>query len=364
MGFFDWFRRQPDERRANYTEQALQFRADTIIGRRNLAELTGTVQTCIGLWEAGLAQAETSLDVLTPEVLGMAGRSLGYSGEALFVMRGDELVAANSWTVATKGSKPVAYRVTVPDVGGGRSDTVLAGEVLHFKIGSPVERPWSGTSPLQRASLTAEMLYAVEDALADVFTNAPLGTKVVATPERPNTDNTKIERTFTGKRGRIALEESANVDAAGGPAPAQDWKPASLSPELDKSNTTDTLKAARASVMAAYGVLPSLVNENVTGPAVREAQRHLAQWMLQPIARMIANEAARKFETTADIDVLQPLQAYDAGGRARSLSGVIQGLALAKESGLSDEQIQAALFFSGVTTNMRQSAASAEPPGT
>ncbi|ROO25582.1 hypothetical protein SAOR_11980, partial [Salinisphaera orenii MK-B5] len=158
------------EQRANYTEQALQFRADHIIGRRNLAELTGTVQTCVSLWEHGLSQAETSIDLLTPEVLGMAGRSLGFCGEALFVMRGDTLVAANSWTVSTRGSKPVAYRVTVPDTGGGRSDTVLAGEVLHFKIGIPVERPWTGTSPLHRASLTAEMLYAVEDALADVFT--------------------------------------------------------------------------------------------------------------------------------------------------------------------------------------------------
>ena len=354
MGMLDWFRRQPDEQRASYTQQALQFRADTIIGRRNMAELTGTVQTCVSLWEHGLAQAETSVGVLTPEILGMAGRSLGFCGEALFVMRGDRLVPAHSWTVTTKGSRPVAYRVVVPDTGGGRSDTVLAGEVLHFKIGQPTERPWTGTSPLMRASLTAEMLYAVEDALADVFTNAPLGTKVISTPERPTQDNSKIERSFAGKRGRIALEESSNVDAAGGPAPAQDWRPASLSPELDKSNTAETLKAARGSVMSAYGVLPALTNESVTGPAVREAQRHLAQWQLQPIAKMIANEAAAKFETTAEIDILQPLQAYDAGGRARALSGIIKGLSEAKQAGLSDEQLQIALAFSGVATNQEQ----------
>ena len=350
-----WFGRGDTlEQRENYTERALAIRADTIMGRRNLAELTGTVQTCVGLWEAGLSQAETSLDVLTPEVLGMAGRSLAFNGEALFVIRGDTLVPATSWEVSTRGSRPVAYGVTVPDTGGGRYETVLAGEVLHFKIGSPKERPWAGTSPLHRASLTGEMLFAIEDALADVFTNSPLGTKVVTTPERPTQDNNAIERSFRGMRGRIALEESANVDAAGGPAPNQDWKPADLSPDLSKSETPDTWKAARASIMAVYGVLPSLVNENVTGPAVREAQRHLAQWMLQPIAKMIANEAAAKFETTAEIDVLQPLQAYDAGGRARALSGVIQGLALAKESGLSDEQISAALVFSGVHTSQSQ----------
>lgn len=63
---------------------------------------------------------------------------------------------------------------------------------------------------------------------------------------------------------------------------------------------------------------------------------------------MIAEEATEKLDATVTIDTLRPLQAYDAGGRARALSGVIQGLAQARESGLSDEQITAALTFAGV----------------
>jgi len=61
---------------------------------------------------------------------------------------------------------------------------------------------------------------------------------------------------------------------------------------------------------------------------------------------------------------MNPLQAYDAGGRARALSGVIKGLAEAKAAGLSDQQIKNALDFSGVASDMQPSAASAEPPGT
>ena len=62
------------------------------------------------------------------------------------------------------------YRVTIPDTGGGRSDTVLAGEVLHFRIGADMAAPWAGTAPLRRASLTAGLLHALEDALAETPT--------------------------------------------------------------------------------------------------------------------------------------------------------------------------------------------------
>ncbi|MGE3296493.1 MAG: hypothetical protein AB7I68_03990 [Porticoccaceae bacterium] len=135
--------------------------------------------------------------------------------------------------------------------------------------------------------------------------------------------------------------------AAGAPVPVTDWRPSDLSPDLSRSMTVETLEAARAAVMGVYGVLPALMDPKTTGPVVREAQRHLAVWMLQPIARLMAAEASEKLGQTVSIDILQPLQAYDAGGRARALSGIIEGLARAKEAGLSDEAIAAALKFSG-----------------
>ncbi len=35
---------------------------------------------------------------------------------------------------------------------------------------------------------------------------------------------------------------------------------------------------------------------------------------------------------------MQPLQAYDAGGRARTVNAIVQALALAKESGVDADQ--------------------------
>jgi hypothetical protein len=153
-------------------------------------------------------------------------------------------------------------------------------------------------------------------------------------------------RSFRGQRGRVLLRESVNVSAAGGPAPVSDWKPADVSPDLSRSMTAETHQAAREGVAAAFGVLPSLFAQRAMGPLVREAQRHLAQWTLAPLAMLLAEEASEKFGTPVTLDVMTALQAYDAGGRARTLAATVAALSQAKEAGLSEPAIAAALTSS------------------
>mgnify|MGYP006875401428 CR=1 FL=1 len=78
-----------------------------------------------------------------------------------------------------------------------------------------------------------------------------------------------------------------------------------------------------------------------TGPLIREGQRHLAQWTLQPIANLIAAEASEKLDSQVSIDVMGATQAYDLGMRARSMNQIVQALALAKESGVSTDAAMA-----------------------
>jgi hypothetical protein len=52
--------------------------------------------------------------------------------------------------------------------------------------------------------------------------------------------------------------------------------------------TGETLEEARDAVAMAFGVLPGLLNRGATGPMVREAQRHLCGWVLQPMAELLA----------------------------------------------------------------------------
>jgi len=114
-----------------------------------LAELTGTVQACVSLWEGGLTLADVDgTDLLTPAVLGLSARALALRGEAVFVIGDNGLLPCSDWDLTTRFSKPTAYRVGVPDTGGGRSMTVLAGEVLHFRVGSEMNMPYVGTAAL------------------------------------------------------------------------------------------------------------------------------------------------------------------------------------------------------------------------
>lgn len=233
--------------------------------------------------------------------------------------------------------------MTVAEAGGGRSETALAAEVLHFRIGCDTAAPYLGSAPLRRASLTAGMMQAIEATLSEVYQTAPIGSQVVPFPEAGETEKERLSRAFRGSRGRVILRESVNVSAAGGPAPQQDWQPRDLTPDLSRAMTSQSLEAARAAIMMVFGVLPALANGATTGPMVREAQRHLATWQLQPIAMLMAEEAANKLGNDVMIDTLRPLQAFDAGGRARALSALVQTMVLAKEAGIEGDELNKVL---------------------
>lgn len=345
---FDWlFKRDKVEKRSagsGFTAEIMAARESYISGRRGIAELTATAQSCVSLWEGAFALADVSgTDLIDRHSLALVGRSLAVRGEAVFLIRETGLVPCSDWDLRTRDGRPTAYRVSISEAGGGTTTTALAAEVLHVRIGSDPVAPWTGTAPLKRASLTAGLLNAVESALAEVFENAPIGSAIVPFPESPETDLETLGRGFRGRRGRIMLRESVAVTAAGGPAPSADWRPQSVSPDLQRSMTKETLEAARNGICGVFGVLPALFANNAQGPLVREAQRHLAGWTLQPIAMLLAEEASRKLGGSVMVDVMRPVQAYDAGGRARALSTIVEALAKAKEAGLAPGDMNAAL---------------------
>lgn len=330
--------REPIEKRATgsgFTSEVIAAREAYIAGRTGLAELTATVQGCISLWEGGLSLAAVEgTDLLAPPTLGLLARSLALRGDAVMVIGDGGLIPASDWDVRTRDGQPTAYRLSVPEAGGGRSEMRLAAEVLHIRLAADIAAPWLGQAPLRRVSLTAGMLQALETALSEVYADAPLGSQVVPFPETPETDMGALARDFRGRRGRVLLRESVNVTAAGGPAPMADWRPSDLTPDLSRAMTAESLAAARSGILSAFGVLPALFAPAATGPVVREAQRHLAQWMLQPIAALISAEATEKLGQPVTLDLMRPLQAYDAGGRARALSGIVQALVQAEAAGL------------------------------
>lgn len=337
-------RREPEvEKRSSgmgFTSEIIAARASYIAGRTGLAELTATVQSCVSLWESGFVAADViGTDLLDRRTMGMVARSLALRGEALFLIGDSGLTPCADWDLSTRDGVPRAYRVSVSEAGGGTTKTALAGEVLHVRIGADPTCPWLGTAPLRRASLTASWLNAVETALAEIYETAPLGSQVVPMPEQPDVDSTALGRSFRGQRGRVLLRESVTVAAAGGPAPQTDWKPQDLTPDIERMMPAEAISAARGSICAAFGVLPSLFVDAAQGPLVREAQRHLATWTLQPIAELLAEEASRKLGGKVEIDTLRPVQAFDAGGAARAVATLVGAMTQAKEAGLDPEAV-------------------------
>ena len=348
MGLMDIFRRKPHETRSSgtgYTAQVLAARQSYISGVSGLGELTAAVQSSVSLWESGLSLADVSgTDLFTRRALALIARSLALRGESVWLLR-DRLVPCSDWDLTTRDGEPRAYRVSIPEQGGPRSDTVLAGEVLHFRIGSDVVAPWTGTAPLRRAPLSADLLEQLETALRDVFQNAPLGSQIVPVPEGSADDMASLRTSFRGNRGAALVIEGVAQATAAGMNPNIGKSPDQLSPQLDKTLVDTLLADAKSAIYGTFGILPGLFNPSTTGPLVREAQRHLAQIVLQPIANIMAEEASQKLGGRVSLDVVRPMQAFDAGGKARALATMVQALAQAKEAGIDGATLQDALSF-------------------
>lgn len=350
MGFMDLFRRKTShvETRAiqpGYTASLMAAREAWISGGSGLAELTGAVQASVSLWESGLSLADvTGADLLDRRSMALCARSLALRGECLFLIR-DRLIPATDWDISTRYGQPRAYRVGLPEIGGGRSETVLAGEVLHFRIGCDAVTPWAGSAPLARAELSAQLLQEITTALRDVFRDSPIGSQIIPLPESNPEDMDAMRRSFRGNRGAALVVEGVAQAVAAGMAPNIGQSPDQLSPDLSRTLADTLLTQAKGEIYNVFGILPGLTNPATTGPLVREAQRHLAQLVLQPIANLMAEEAAEKLGTPVAIDVVRPMQAFDHGGKARALGAMLQAMAQAKEAGLDDATIKDAQQF-------------------
>ncbi len=330
---------------SGYTAAIMAARGSYIAGFDGVGELTATVQSCCTLWESALALADVQgADMLDRRTMAMIGRAAALRGEAVFLISDAGLIACSDWDLSTRDGKPRVYRLSISEAGGGKSMTVLAAEVLHLRIGADPMTPWSGSSPLRRAPLTASLLHEVETALRDTYRDAPLGSLIVPLPEGSADDMETMRAQFRGRRGSSLVIEGVAQSTAAGMNPNIGKSPDQLSPDISKSMTAESLDAARNAIAMSYGVLPGLLNKAATGPMVREAQRHLAGWVLQPMCELLAEEVSAKLGGKVVIDVGRPLQAFDAGGRARALLGLIEAMGRAKELGLSADQLDQALL--------------------
>ena len=105
MGLMDLFRRKPIEARSSgsgYTAQIVAARNAYIKGASGLGELTAAVQSCVTLWEGGMALADVKgTTLLSRRTMALTARALALRGEAVFLI-GDGLIPASDWDVSTR----------------------------------------------------------------------------------------------------------------------------------------------------------------------------------------------------------------------------------------------------------------------
>ncbi len=342
-GRLDLDQRQQETRATGtgYTSMIMAARQSYLSGTSDLAEMTGVVQSCISLWENALSGADVEgTDMLDRRTMGLLARSLALRGEFVGIITGDGILPCSDWELSTRGGLPRAYRVSISEAGGGTTQTALAAEVLHVRIGSDTVAPWTGSAPLRRSALSANLLHEIEEALRDTYRDAPIGSQVLPLPDSSPEDMAEMRGALRGRRGSTLIVEGVAQATAAGMNPQLGQRRDDLTPDLQKAQIVQSLAAAQGSIAMAFGVLPALLNPATTGPMVRECQRMLGQWTLEPISKLIAEEASAKLGGTVRIDCIRPLQAYDAAGKARAFSAYIGALAEAKAAGIDPGPVQ------------------------
>lgn len=256
------------------------------------AEATSAAQFCIGLWQGSLAGADVSgvpLDVDAP-VLSFIGRSLAIRGEAVALITAEGLTPVRIVGQSRAGD---VFEVQF----GEQRRRALRDELLIITL--PTADPTravidAGRSPLQRAGLSADVLAAVERSVAASFGGA--GARLVSLSDTLQSETRDQVVAAAGQAGRLIAVSSPETDEVA-------YNVTDLTPKLGEAQAVQQIEQARASICAAFGVLPTLMNATAAGEALKEALRQFRVVTAEPLARIIEAELKMKLASTANVSL-------------------------------------------------------------
>ena len=192
---------------------------------------------------------------------------------------------------------------------------------MHIRMGSSVQEPWRGCSPLLNAGLSAAMLGRLERRLTQEV-NARVGHLLMLPDGTSEEQVTALRRDLASIEGGISLVETEAAGHGQGirSAPQVDWQLRRFGANVPESNVALRSDVSH-DVLAALGI-PAPLFRGTDGVSAREAYRLLLVSTLQPIAELISDELSRKLETTVKI-TFRRLQAADIQSRARAFGSMI-----------------------------------------
>ena len=165
---------------------------------------------------------------------------------------------------------------------------------LHIIRDADPGYPWRGVSALQRSNLTRAMAMAAEDAL---LRESQMPTKALIPMPQGNIDKDTLRNDIQNRAYQVAFPETTAGGFGSGrtSAPTTDWNPKRLMPTPDPA-LVQASSDAQARVVAALGAHPALIGGGAKNGSVdREAVKQFRKFLMQPIARLIEENAWRAF---------------------------------------------------------------------
>ena len=204
--------------------------------------------------------------------------------------------AQRQWTV-WGGTDPEEWTVNATLTGAQTVVTTSAPRAawLHIIRDADPDRPEIGVSPLQRAAVSSQLVRLAEDALV---TELRMPTKALfPMPQGGKIDTNTLRADFQNKAYQVVFPTTTAGGYGGGrsSAPLTDWKPQRLKP-MPEEALVDLADRATARVVAALGAHPAIMGGGGgNGSVDREASRQMRKQIMQPMARLIEENAWRVF---------------------------------------------------------------------
>ena len=335
----------PKETRAkgNFTERQLSAFETVAAGNDAIATSVAVVEVASGFYGRDLAMAEVSprnarTAAITPAWLSLCGRELARCGSFrcdLEVRGGrvDLVPAASSYAVqGTSDPSSWVWVLTLFGPGDTRTRFRPNDGILNVVIGNTVTRPWEGRAPWQAASLSGKLLSGIERQLAGesqsksgyVLPVPDLGDRGQGEDVDGETDPlTTLRRDLASAEGRTMLAPSMASGFGGGPgvapAPASEYSPRRFGAN-PPSALLELRRDIERSVLASYGILPSLVNERAAGNSLREARRQF-HGTIVALATLLENSLSEALNETVTLN-LRRTKAADSATMARAISSL------------------------------------------
>ena len=335
--------------KGNFTERRLSAFETAATGADAIATGVAAVEIASGFYGRDLAMAEVSprnarTAAITPAWLSLCGRELARCGSFRcdLEVRGGrvDLVPASSAFAVQGTSDPSSWVWVLTLFGPGDTRTRFRPNdgILNVVIGNTVTRPWEGRAPWQAASLSGKLLSGIERQLAGesqsksgyVLPVPDLGDRGQGEDDDGETDPlTTLRRDLASAAGRTMLAPSMASGFGGGPgvAPASEYSPRRFGAN-PPSALLELRRDIERSVLASYGILPSLVDARAAGNSLREARRQF-HGTIVALATLLENSLSEALNETVTLN-LRRTKAADSATMARAVSSLTSsGMSLA-----------------------------------